>query len=153
VDVRLVPVDAAEHDAFFELLAAYHRELDPFDPLAEVSPWDAEQYRSAVLDDLEDREILWIEAEGQRAGFVMVRTLPDWPDESRRVATISEFYVAPASRRRGIGRRAVEALLAEHRRRGTHLVEADILRDNDAARAFWASLGFEVVMHQTARRP
>jgi hypothetical protein len=47
----------------------------------------------------------------------------------------------------------VEALLAEHRRRGTALVEAGILSGNQPARAFWAALGFELRSLQTARRP
>ena len=112
-----------------------------------------DEYRAAVLDDLEGREQLWIRADGERAGFAVVRTLPDWPREDRDVAEIAEFYVEPAFRRRGVGQAAVTALLAEHRRRGTHLVEASILRDNDAAHAFWAALGFETRSTVTRRRP
>ena len=95
----------------------------------------------------------WIVADGQRAGFIVVRTLLDWPDETRHIASIAEFYVLPRFRRAGVGTDAVEALLAEHRRRGTDEVEADILRDNEPARAFWARMGFEVQLYQTSRRP
>jgi ribosomal protein S18 acetylase RimI-like enzyme len=153
VDVALVPVEPREYDEFFAMLAVYNRELDAYDPLAEISPWDPDLYREGVLEDLEGREMCWIVADGARAGLLVVRTFPDWPDDRRQVASISELYVTPPFRRRGIARAVVEAVLAEHRRRGTHLVQADILRDNEPARAFWALMGFDVVMYQTARRP
>lgn len=52
-----------------------------------------------------------------------------------------------------MGTEAVETLLAEHRDRGTHLVEADIMRLNEPAKAFWYGLGFELQFLQTARKP
>lgn len=149
--VALMPVTADEYDAFFAMLATYHAELDQYDPQA--ADWDAEAHRRAVLDDLEGREILWVLAEGERAGFLMVRVLPDWPDESREVASIAEFYVAPVFRRRGVARAAIEALLADHRARGTFEVEAGILVHNEPARAFWAAMGFEARNVVTARKP
>ncbi|MCK9487499.1 MAG: GNAT family N-acetyltransferase [Dehalococcoidia bacterium] len=149
--VALVPVPAEEYDEFFAMLATYHAELDTYDPHAE--DWDAEVHRRAVLDDMEGREVSWVLADGERAGLLMVRVLPDWPDESREVASIAEFYVAPPFRRRGVGREAIVALLADHRARGTFEVEAGILALNEPARAFWASLGFEVRNIVTARRP
>ncbi len=102
---------------------------------------------------MEDRELLWIVADGERAGLMQVRTDERWLDPTQAVAQISEFYVLPAFRRRGVGTAAVEALLEEHRGRGTVEVQADILRDNGPARAFWARLGFETMMYLTARRP
>ncbi len=150
--VELPAVASPEHDDFFSMLDVYLRELDPYDPLG-PDRHSIEQYRRAILADMEGRELLWIVADGERVGLAMVRTMDDWPDATSHVAEIAEFYVAPSHRRRGIGRAAVGSLLAEHRRRGTALVEASILRDNEAAVAFWAGLGFEVQSLQTARRP
>ena len=150
--VELPAVAAHEYDDFFSMLDVYLQELDPFDPLG-PDRHSIEQYRRAILANMESRELLWIVADGERVGLAMVRTMDDWPDAASRVAEIAEFYVAPSHRRRGIGRAAVELLLAEHRRRGTALVEAGILRDNEAAVAFWGGLGFEVQSLQTARRP
>jgi len=152
--VRLERVRDDELDAFFAMYEPYHLELDAYDPApGGPEPFDLERYRAAVLDDMDGREIDWIVADGQRVGFCMVRVLADWADESRVVASIAEFYLEPDKRRQGIGRAAVEALLAAHRERGTHLVEAGILRDNEPAQAFWRSLGFEVQSVVTARRP
>lgn len=152
MSVELRIVTPAEYDDFFAMFATYHRELDAFDPAAPDGTTPARR-RQATLDDMGGRELLWVLADGSRAGFAIVRTLPDWPDTSREIASIAEFYIVPARRRSGVGRAAVEALRAEHRRRGSYRVEAEILRDNDAARAFWASVGFEVQSIVTAREP
>lgn len=157
LEVRLRAVAPEEYDDFFAMFEVYQRELEPFEPSALRVTFHIEVYRAAVLEDLADtdsgRELLWIELGGARAGLCMTRTLPDWPDESTSVVEIAEFYLDAAYRRRGAGRAAVEALLAEHRRRGTRLVEAAILRDNAAAHVFWRALGFEVRSVVTARRP
>ncbi len=161
--IRLRSIDPSEHDAFFEVFAAYHAELDPYD----ADPWSSaapgspgahglEAYRAAILEDLgpdSGRELFWIEADGERAGFIVTRTLPDWPDDSTNVAEIAEFYVVPTLRRRGVGAGAVQAILADHRARGTRLVEAAILDRNIPAKDFWRALGFEVQSVVTARRP
>lgn len=153
VTVTLAAVPRGEYEALFAMLRAYMAEMDRYDPQAEVAPFDVDRYVDAMLEDMEGREFLWLLLDGERAGFAIVRTLPDFPDDSRMVATIGEFYVAPAFRRRGVGSGAVEAILADHRARGTHEVEAGILRDNFLARAFWARMGFELRFYQTARRP
>ncbi len=152
MQVTLRPVPPSEHDDYFAMMAPYHAELDIYDPYAGDVP-SAEAYRRAVLDDMAGRELLWIEADGERAGFVMMRVDPDWPDETRLIASIAEFYVAPLYRRRGIGSAAVQAILDDHRARGTFEVEAGILRDNSPALEFWRRMGFELRAYQTARRP
>ena len=133
MDVRLVPVWERDYDEFFALFAQYHRELDPFDSAAEQDPWDAERHRAAILDDMEGREIRWIEADGRRAGFAMLRTYVDWPREDRRVASIAEFYVLPDLRRRGIGSAAVRAILDGKTVSSTRIREAIQAGNLDAA--------------------
>jgi len=151
--VTLVLISPAEYDAFFAMFAEYHAELDAFDAHAEDSPWDAETYRTSMAADMDGREISWVMVDGEVAGFLMVRVFPDWPDESRDVASVAEFYVAPSHRRRGVGRAAIEALLADHRERGTFEVEAGVLARNEPARAFWERMGFDVRSVITARKP
>lgn len=151
--VTLVPVAERDYDAYFALMREYMRELDEYDPAGAESDADFERRRARTLDDMEDRELLWIEADGVRAGLLMVRSDPRWLKPEETVASISEFYVLPAFRRRGVGTAAVEALLAEHRARGTAEMQADILRDNEPAIAFWARMGFGTQMLLTTRRP
>ena len=153
--MALVPIavgDAVEADEFLALFDAYRRELDAADPLGpDTLPLEA--YRAPLLSGEDGHELLWIVVDGeQRAGFLIVRMLEDWPDSTRRVLEISECYVVPEERRRGIARAAMDELLAERRGQGAHLAEAAVLRGNEAALAFWQRLGFEVRAFQTVRR-
>jgi len=151
-DVSLVAVAEAEYEDFFAMLEAYDRELQAYETVQPDNEVEFATYRQAILDDMEGRELLWIVKGEDRAGFVMTRSSTDWPDGDP-IMSIAEFYVVPHRRRNGVGRAAVEALLAEHRDRGTFLVQASIMRENKAARDFWARLGFEVQFLQTSRRP
>jgi predicted acetyltransferase len=156
--VALREIAREDLDDLFALVGTYVEELDAFDPLepagADYASAMRERYEADLdSDDGEERELFWILEGRVRAGFLLSRRYAEWPAGQRDMASISEFYVLPAHRRRGVGRAAVEAWLALHRERGTWLVEADILRENHAARAFWASLGFEVQMLQSVRRP
>ena len=99
------------------------------------------------------QELLWIEVDGERAGFLLLRTFEDWPDTAKTVLDIAECYIAPGFRRQGAGTAAIEALLARERARGTALVEASVLSRNEAALAFWEALGFTTRSIRTAREP
>ena len=151
--VSLVPIAEAEYDDFFALFAEYYSEMARYEDDPETVEEHLRYYRPAMLADMEGRELYWIAVDGDQGGFIVVRYLPDWPREERMIASIAEFYVLPDYRRGGVGTAAVEALLAEHRDRGTYLVEADILVRNAPAKAFWAGLGFETQFLQTGRRP
>ena len=72
----------------------------------------------------------------QTIGFCLLRDLDTrWQ--------IAEFYIVPAYRRRGIGRRAVSLVKAYCRNDGRHrFLGADTQAYNPAARAFWESQGF-----------
>lgn len=151
--VTLVPVAKAEQPALRAMMRDYFVELTAFEPDAEDPDAHLDRAWPEMLADMLGRELQWIVADGQRAGFLIVRTLPDWPHTERMIASIVEFYVAPDFRRGGIGTTAVETLLAEHRDRGTYFVEADILIANEPAKQFWQRLGFAVQFLQTGRKP
>lgn len=71
-------------------------------------------------------------ADGVRAGFARVTRLPAWPRGGADFR-MSEFFIAPAARRRGVGARA--AMLLFSRFEG----EWEVLEDvgNRPALAFW----------------
>ncbi len=151
--VTLVPVTEAEYDDFFAMLEVYDSELEAYETVKPDHEVEFAVYRQSILDDMEGRELLWIVEGDDRAGFAMTRTSADWPDERSQIMSIAEFYIVPHRRRSGVGRAAVEQLLADHRRRSTFLVQASIMRENAAAREFWERLGFELQFLQTSRRP
>ena len=150
--VELRRVSTGEQADFVAMLGDYLRELDAYD-----LPWDpappAESYALAFDEDPDGQDIEWIEADGERAGFLISRVVPDWPDDERTIAEVMECYVTQPFRRRGVGRAAIEAWLARQRADGVAQVEASVLSRNAAALAFWERMGFEVRAVQTVRRP
>ena len=141
-----------EREAFLAMFGAYLRELDdraaPADPAPPIGA-----YRAAFADDPGGQRIEWLIEGGERVGFLVTRVVPDWPDAGREIGEVIECYVAPARRRRGLGRAAVERWLARMRARGVAAVEASALWGNAPARRFWERLGFEPRAVQTQRKP
>lgn len=148
--VSLRPVQPPQFDQFLAMFDNYRRELERYDPDG-PDRVPLSRYGEALRDD--EHDIRWIEEGGQRAGFLVLRMLDDWPGESREIAEIAEFYVLPERRRSGLGAAAVAALLADLRARGITLVEASILEANGPARTFWAAQGFTARSIRTARTP
>lgn len=151
MNVALVPIEARALGDFLTEFDAYCRELAQYTD--EPDPLPLEAYGAALEADPDGQELLWIEADEVRAGFLLLRAFEDWPDTTQTVLDIAECYIAPAHRLRGIARAAIEALLARERARGTTLVEASVLWRNHAALAFWQSLGFTPRSTRTAREP
>ncbi len=137
--VDLEPVADADRDELFFMFADYWEELDAADPLAPL-PYGVAEYRRALLEDLEDRQLVWIRAGGTRAGFAFIRLATDWPDTAL-IAEISEFYVVPASRRIGVGQAAVREISRSCRASGAIRLEVDVLTGNPGALAFWRACG------------
>ena len=150
--VELRPIAAAERDAFLAMLGDYLEELDAYELDWGLAP-TAEAYRDALEADPGGNQVEWVLAGSERAGFLVTRVVPDWPEEQRRVGEILECYIVPGQRGRGVGRAAVEVWFARMRGRGVALVEASVLWRNAPARGFWERLGFEVRAVQTVRRP
>lgn len=152
MNLALVSIPDRELDEFLAWFDEYRGELAPFDP-AGPDPNPLSSYWDALRRDPEAQELLWIEVDGARAGFLLVRGFEDWPATDQTVVDIAECYIAPAYRRRGVGRAAVEVLLDRERAHGTVLVEASVLPGNADALAFWAALGFTTRAVRTARQP
>ncbi|GEM_PF-809363 len=65
---------------------------------------------------------------------------------------ISHVFLSPGSRRRGVGRRMVEAAVEWLRARGADTVEVQVLSQNLSGLAFWEALGWKVELYQM-RKP
>ena len=68
-----------------------------------------------------------------------------------QVGTVHELVVDPRSRRRGIVRSLLDAVLAEGRRLGAQRVELGSAADRPDARAFYAAMGFSEIGIKLAR--
>jgi ribosomal protein S18 acetylase RimI-like enzyme len=129
IPVRVArPEDAATISA---LLYDFNGEALPPDQLAQ---------RMAEADGLETAFVAQLG--GRPAGLLVLRTVPTLSDPSD-MAEITELYVEPSARRRGVGRSLVGAALHHARQRGCHQIHLLANSGNRSALAFYQALGFE----------
>ncbi len=121
------PADAA---AISSLLLEFNQEV--------LSPEDLGQR----IEQAQGLETVFLgELDGRMAGLLVLRTAPtlasaqDW-------AEITELYVQPTSRRRGVGRALVDAALAYARHRGCTEVHLLVDPQNTPALSFYQVVGF-----------
>lgn len=127
--VALREADPADRETLRRLLADY---LFEFDGRTEPYP-----YFDAYWSE-PDRLPLLIEADGELAGFCLIRAGDDgW--------TIAEFSVLPARRRTGVGRAAVSIIVERASAAAARYLEAKVHPDNGTALSFWLAAGFRVV--------
>jgi predicted acetyltransferase len=130
VDVRLRPATEGERELLHSLLGDY---LFEFDGRTGAYP-----HFDAYWTD-ENRLPFLIEDDGEVAGLCLIRVLHD------RSWNIAEFFVVPPARRHGVGRDAVEAVVALARAAGASYLQAKVHPENTRALAFWTAAGFRAV--------
>ncbi len=86
-------------------------------------------------------------------GYIIGR-ITDYPDIIRlqRCGYISDLSVNSQWRRHGIGRSLVQRMFAWFTRNGIYRVELRVAHENEAAKAFWHSLGFSPHMDLMKRK-
>ena len=104
-----------------------------------------EGHRNAMsLDQLEERMARWLqdeyeavifELDGRTVGYALFRDEPDW-------TYLRQFFILPEFRRQGVGRSAMQWLLA-NAFPATKRLRLDVLVDNQRGIAFWHAIGFE----------
>lgn len=91
---------------------------------------------------------LWREPDGTVVGYCYAHP---WKERAAYNPTLeTTVYINPAYARRGIGRKLMEALIDECRRRGTVSLIACITAGNEASCALHAALGFRQVSYFSA---
>ena len=118
-----------------EAVAALDAALFPHDP------WSAEQIWGELAHVPETRWYAVHEGDAGVDGYVGLYAVPPEGD----VATIA---VAPAAQGQGLGRELLDALVDEARRRGVTSLFLEVLDGNEAARALYASAGFQRQGHR-----
>ncbi len=114
------PASASDVDALAELEAAC------FD----ADAWSADALRAALGPA---RRAVVVLADGVLAGYAVARTAGD-------VVDLERIAVHPDRRRAGLGRELLAAVLSVDQR-----VLLEVSATNDAARAFYEAVGFEVI--------
>jgi GNAT superfamily N-acetyltransferase/catechol 2,3-dioxygenase-like lactoylglutathione lyase family enzyme len=120
------------------LVEAYYT----FDGIA----FDAEAVRRGLATLLEDPSLggAWlIREDGDDPVGYFILTYGFDLEFGGRQATVTELYLRPASRGRGIGRATLSFIEEQLRAAGIGAYELQVERDNATARAFYAAAGFE----------
>jgi len=122
---------------FEEMAIKYFQELDErFIPSQE---W-RDSYVHAVMQH-EGSFAWWAIHNGIKAGFVVFRVFPH-RYKPIQIGFIEEFYIAPELRRRGLGKDLAKQAISFMRTLGATRFELAVLDYNEAAKRFWATIGF-----------
>jgi len=150
---RARPEDAPAAAAMWAEMAERHKGFDE-----QAWPWAADAPRRwqdsfAGLLDREDMLLLVAERDGQAVGFVVVQIKPRSPVyEAGEEGFVWDLGVRGDCRRQGIGRRLMQAALAELKRRGVGDVILHVAAANEPAARLYESLGMRVIMHRMYKK-
>jgi len=137
--VTIRSAEAADLATVRELWEALYGEHP--EPEHERKRW--EEIAGDVRLAVEEHVVLLAEEGGRAVGFLLARTKKD------RIGYVSDLYVRPDHRRRGLGR----ALLSEGARLlGREVVTLDVDASNPDARTFYERLGFREQSSRLAAR-
>ena len=137
-----------------ELRHWYLAETARLEPRFKLLPDARERIQQAVSAWLaqEDREVLVAEeaaGEGEAAGEPAVVGYATglysvWPPifRAQRVGEVSECFVIPAARGRGLGRALLDGVVASLARRGADVLRAPVPSRNDGSVGLFHALGF-----------
>ena len=138
--VGMQAIAIADREEFERMAIKHFSELNPgFTPR---SDWQ-EQYFQTIISDPQ-LFLRWIICDDTRAGFILFglekhRFLP------RRTGVISELYVRPEFRRRGVARACAADAIRELWTHAPSKIRLEVMEGNTAAVAFWQSVGFQKV--------
>ena len=131
------PVEPEQADALLDAVRRYYAE----DGIA----FDAALVRPALARLLAEpalgRVFFLVDAAGSRAGYV-VFTFGFDHEAGGPLATVTDLFIEPAHRRRGLGRAALAFVAGTCRALGVRGLELQVERHNAAGQALYQSFGF-----------
>jgi L-amino acid N-acyltransferase YncA len=146
-----IPISAASSSDIPEITAIYNRVIETSTAVFS----DRQVTEQDRLDWLETRRargfpILVARDEGRTVAFASYGDFRAWP--GYRFTVEHSVHVAESHRRRGLGRRLVEALVEHAGHAGLHVLVAGVDADNEASLALHEHLGFTRVaqLHEVA---
>ena len=108
-------------------------------------PFHPFDVRRSLLELISDPRLgkAWIlQVNGSSAGYAIL-TFGFDHEVGGRIGTITDFYLDPAFRRRGIGTETLERIEKEAVRLGLEALELQVENDNDEAKGLYRKMGFQ----------
>ena len=144
---KATPTDRDAIGRLWLEMMGFHAQCDP--RFFRLKPDALEIWLRHLDDCLVDKNqfIFVAQAGAELVGLAIGRSSEDPPPfASPPHGFVTNFAVASAWRRRGVGKRLSEALLSEFRRRGLTDLRLSVSALNPASNAFWREMGFEPYM-------
>jgi len=132
--VEIKALHQSDAVALAPLIAAYAQQI------RRGAPRRPDKFYAEKLTADRTAEVLGAFADGQLVGFAVFFDLPD-PITGYRQGQLSDLFVEPDHRGRGIGRELVGALVAEGQTRGWAALRWLVSERNEGGVAFSRSLG------------
>jgi ribosomal protein S18 acetylase RimI-like enzyme len=126
----------ADTPTLLEMMAEFYAESD--EPLDRAG---SEQAFDRILRDESLGRVWLFEIGGEAAGYVVL-TMGYSMQYSGLDAFVDDLFVRAAYRRHGLGREAMDAVVAECRRRGVQAIHLEVDRRNLAAIELYRQFGF-----------
>jgi len=141
----MVIEDATEED-LPDILAIYNDVIATSTAVFSEEPVGLADRRAWLSEHrLRGQPVLVARSDGAVAGFAAYGDFRPWPGYSTTVE--HSLHVSAGHRRRGIGRRLLQELIARARSDHKHVMVAAIDADNEASLKLHAQLGFKPVGH------
>lgn len=103
--------------------------------------WAAASFATLLGDD--SKGTAWIVTQNDQPAGYIVLTLRHSMEYGGPDGFIDDLYVRPDCRRQGLGRAAIETLLAESARRNVRALHVEAGHRNEAAQALYKSFGLD----------
>lgn len=155
-EVSIRRAATADLPALADLLAEadeLHRNAQPW-LFRSIEPAEQAAFRACYVSQADHVAFLAVAADGSVAGALCasLREQSRAPIVQRAtVAEIDVLAVRSALRRQGIGRKLVDAALHWAKLSGASRTLLGVHEFNEPARAFWASLGFQILSYRLVK--
>ena len=127
------PATADDLPTLYELWREFEAEV----PEAPYRVVDPEKEDAEVREYVERHLALVAEHDGGPVGFALAKL------ETKRICLLSDIYVRPDWRARGVGRELLTAVVRWSGEQGAEVLTLGVLATNPAARSFYYRLGFQ----------
>lgn len=145
--------DAATLAALNHHVHDLHVEAEPERYAATEDAAVAARFEAFIAEP--NTDVILASVEGEPAGYVVVVGVVQ-PAQAfapeRRFALIDQIAVDATTRRRGLGRRLMQAAAQRAADRGFNEIQLDVRAHNADARAFYEELGYAAVQIRLAKR-
>jgi ribosomal protein S18 acetylase RimI-like enzyme len=136
-------------DQISDLILRLKKLNEEFDPLYTVRQEAPEIMRRYVSESLDKDDIIMLVADslGKVVGVIRAEIRSRIFYDPLMTGVITDLYVLPSYRRRGVGEALVSSLIKILRSRGIGLVSAEFPPMNKIAVEFYTNMGFKPLMY------